>query len=237
MKRKIDLSIVLPVFNEEQNMPLVISKYLSLSKKCNLEVLFVEDGGSKDNTRKIVQQYEKKFPFVKGVFINERGYGISIHKGLLEAKGEFVCWTHADLQTNPEDTIKALNIIKKQKNPKKFYIKGKRYGRPLYDSFFTLGMSILGTLYLGKLLFDINAQPNLFHKSFLTLMKNPPNDFSFDLYSYYIAKKFKYKIVRFPVYFGKRIYGKSAWNSGINARMKFIKRTLAFTFKLKKQLK
>jgi len=68
-------------------------------------------------------------------------------------------------------------------------------------------------------------------------MKNPPTDFAFDLYVYYIAKKNNYEIKRFPVFFGKRIFGESAWNTGWKARIKFTKRTIEFTFKLKKLLK
>ena len=73
--------------------------------------------------------------------------------------------------------------------PEKIYIKGKRYGRPIIDKLVnTLGMSIFETLMLGKIMYDINAQPNIFNKSLLEKMKNPPKDFSFDLYVYYIAK-------------------------------------------------
>ncbi len=98
-------------------------------------------------------------------------------------------------------------------------------------------MSIFETLILRRALYDINAQPNLFHKSFLRFMKNPPIDFSFDLYAYYIAKKENYKVVRFPVYFGKRLYGHSAWDFGLSSKIKFIKRTIKFTFELKNILR
>ena len=101
----------------------------------------------------------------------------------------------------------------------------------------TIGMSIFETVILGEFVYDINAQPNIFHKSLLILMKDPPKDFAFDLYSYYLAKKNKYKIIRFPVLFPRRIYGESKWNTGWKARIKFIKRTMIFTFELKKRLK
>lgn len=233
---EIDYSIVLPVFNEEKNLPLIVEKFVEISKNVNVEVLFVEDGGSSDNTRDALIKINEKHPFIKYVFTNERGYGISIYNGLKKAKGEFICWTHADMQTDPKDTLKAFNLIKKQKNAKKSFVKGKRYGRPLFDSFFTFGMSIFETLLLGTFLYDINAQPNFFHKSFLGIMNNPPKDFSFDLYVYHLAKKKKFKTIRFPVHFGERIYGESAWNDGFKARVKFIKRTIKFSLELKKNI-
>jgi hypothetical protein len=67
-------------------------------------------------------------------------------------------------------------------------------------------------------------------------MENPPNDFSFDLYAYYLAKSNNYKIIRFPVLFPERIHGKSTWNTSLQSKIKFIKRTLDYSFKLKEDL-
>lgn len=236
--KKIKLSIVLPVFNEEKNIPLVIEKYKKIAKLVPFELIFVEDGGSTDNTKTILQKFEKEYVFIKNVFIDSRGYGVSVYKGLKSAKGEFVGWTHADLQTDPNDTLIALDLIKKQEKPNKTYVKGKRIGRPIMDKLInTLGMSFFETIILKKFLYDINAQPNVFHRSFLKFMKNPPGDFSFDLYVYYLAKLNNYNVKKFPVLFPKRIHGESAWNVGMKQRMKFIKRTINFTFKLKRLLK
>lgn len=238
MKKQIKLSIIIPVFNEEKNISLVAEKCAEIINNEDIEILLVEDSGSTDNTREEIKKVMKKYPFIKGVFINERGYGKSIYEGLKSAKGEFLCWTHADLQTDPSDCIKALEIIKKQTNPEKTYVKGNRFKRPFFDKFFEFGMSIFETIILRTYMYDINAQPNLFHKSFFNLMNNPPADFSFDLYVYYLAKKSKYKIIKFPVLFPKRIHGKSKWNAGdFKSKYKFIKRTLNFSFKLKKLLK
>lgn len=237
MADKTELSIVLPVFNEEKNIPKVVEKFHEISRKIKIELIFVEDGGSKDKTRSVIKSLSKKYKFIKPLFIEDRGYGISLYKGLESAKGEFIGWTHADLQTNPKDVLRALILVKGGANPKKTYVKGKRYGRSFFDVFFTIGMAFFETILLRRILWDINAQPNIFHKSFFKLMKNSPEDFSFDLYTYYIAKLNNYKIKRFPVYFGKRKHGESSWNKGFSAKMKFIKRTLAFSFELKKSLK
>ncbi len=236
MKNKLKLSVVMPVFNEEKNIKLIAEKFKKLKYK-NFEVILVEDGGSKDNTRSELLKVSKKNKFIKYLFTTQRGYGISIFNGLKKANGEYLCWTHADLQTDPADTIKALELIKTQAEPEKSYIKGNRYGRPIFDIFFTFGMSIFETIVLKKRLYDINAQPNLFHNSLLSLMTKPPEDFSFDLYTYYIAKINKFNIVRFPVYFGERLHGESSWKTGLGSKIMFIKRTIKFTLSLKKLLK
>ena len=66
--------------------------------------------------------------------------------------------------------------------------------------------------------------------------KNPPDDFSLDLFCYYEAKKQKLKIHRFPVKFDKRLYGHSKWNFGFSSKLKFIKRTIIYSFNLKNKL-
>jgi len=231
------LSVVIPVYNEEDNIPIIIKEYQKYVNKYSFEIIFAADKGSSEKTKKIIKKYSKKHAFINYIISSEKGYGISIFSGLKSAKGEFICWTHADLQTDPNDTIKAFELIKKQKNPKKTFIKGKRYRRPFFDKFFEFGMSVFETIILRTLVYDINAQPNLFHKSFLKLMKNPPKDFSFDLYAYYLTRTNNYHIKRFPVLFPKRIYGESHWNTGMKERIKFIKRTINFTFGLKKHIR
>jgi hypothetical protein len=141
------------------------------------------------------------------------------------------------MQTDPVDVLKALEIIEKQDNPKNSYLKGDRKGRPLFDQFFTMSMSAFETIYLGIKLWDINAQPNIFHKSFFKNIKdNCPKDFSLDLYFLYMAKKKGLDVIRFNVTFPKRIHGESSWNNGLASKWKFIKRTFAFSFQLKKEL-
>ena len=140
------------------------------------------------------------------------------------------------MQTDPADVLRALEIIEKQENPKMCYVKGDRKKRPIFDQFFTVGMSIFETIYLKTKLWDINAQPNIFHRSFYKDLDEVPNDFSLDLFLLYIAKKKGYKILRFNVFFPPRLHGESKWNTGFKSKIKFIKRTIDFSSKLKKHL-
>lgn len=96
-------------------------------------------------------------------------------------------------------------------------------------------MGVFETLYLGKSLFDINAQPNIFPRSFYESWQTPPYDFSLDLYALYMAKVVGLETLRFAVSFPPRIYGESHWNTGLRAKWKFIKRTIQFSTKLKRE--
>ena len=164
-----------------------------------------------------------------------KGYGYGIVQGLKEANGDFIGWTHADLQTDPFDVIKAYKIFEEKKWDKRIYIKGRRKKRTFIENFFTIGMSIFETFYLKEFLWDINGQPNLFSKNFFETWENPPKDFSLDLYALFMAKKQKLDLVRINVLFPKRINGESSWNKGIMSRWKLSKRTLKFSLDLKKK--
>ncbi|MEK3717808.1 glycosyltransferase family 2 protein [Paenibacillus sp. FSL R7-0333] len=231
------MSIIIPCYNEGNNIPLILNKFKNAIKRSDIEVVLVNNGSS-DASREIMDKLipDYKFARVINVEVNQ-GYGFGILSGLKEAQGEYLGWTHADMQTDPYDVIKALDIIESKGSPSNIYIKGDRKNRPLFDRVFTNGMSIFETLYLKQRLHDINAQPNIFHNSFFHSWDSPPFDFSLDLYALYLARQQKLDIVRFNVLFPDRLHGSSSWNTGLLAKYKFIKRTLSFSKKLKGELK
>jgi len=230
---KINVSLIIPCYNEAKNLPFLINRCEKLIEEFPMEVILV-DNGSTDNSEKIIAKHS----VIKLVRVeNNKGYGNGILEGLRNAKGEILAWTHADLQTDPNDMIKGLKYFLNADDHKTIFVKGKRYGRPIVDLFFTLGMSIFETIFLRKFLWDINAQPTIFHKSFFEQWRLPPKDFSLDLYAYFMAKKSELTIKRFPVQFSNRLHGESSWNVNLKGRYNFIRRTLIYSYKLKRELK
>ncbi len=230
------LSIVIPCYNEANNIPLLLERFQKVIRGADIEVVMV-DNGSSDETREILPKLLEKYPFAKTprVEVNQ-GYGYGIIQGLRACSGDFIGWTHADMQTDPADVLKALAVIEKNGEDKNIYVKGRRKGRPFFDRFFTGGMSLFETLFMGEKLSDVNAQPNVFGREFFETWQNPPKDFALDLYALYMARKKGMKVVRFPVLFPERLHGKSHWNNGsFKAKWKFIKRTIDFSVKLKKE--
>lgn len=229
------LSVVVPCYNEAKNIPLILKRFNEvLSGREDVEIILVNNG-STDESHQVIDEVLPLYPFVKLVNIKvNQGYGYGIIQGLKNSSGRYVGWTHADMQTDPADVIKALNLIEDNVDQLVF-VKGDRKGRPLFDRFFTVGMSFFETLYMGIKLNDINAQPNIFPKSFYEEWENPPSDFSLDLYALYMANVKNLKIIRFDVLFPERRYGESKWNTGLGGKWKFIKRTLEFSIKLKRR--
>ena len=231
------LSIVIPCYNEGKNVSMILDNFQHIITRDDIEIVLVNNG-STDETADILEKALPLYSFLSVVHVKKnQGYGFGILSGLEKAKGEYIGWTHGDMQTPPEDVLRALAIIEKAGNSKEIYVKGLRKGRSLFDVFFTFGMSVFETIFLREKLYDINAQPNIFHRSFFEDWKNPPHDFSLDLYVFYLARKKKMNVVRFDCVFANRVHGESHWNKNFYAKWKFIKRTLAFSLELRKRLK
>ena len=225
-------SVVVPCYNEADNIPLILNRFQEITSE-NMEVILV-DNGSTDSSAEILAKLLPQYPFARTVRVDvNQGYGYGILQGLECAKGENIGWTHADMQTDPKDVIKAFEVLERSDSNALSFVKGTRKGRSLFDRFFTIGMSLFETLYMRCWLWDINAQPNVFPKSFFQTWKNPPHDFSLDLYALYMAKQNGLDVLRFNVVFPPRIHGKSSWNTGMGAKWKFIKRTVSFSRELK----
>ncbi len=231
-EERMKLSIVVPCYNEEENIPLLLKRFEEVIKRDDMEVILV-DNGSTDGSARVLSELVPGYAFARTVSIEvNQGYGYGILQGLKECRGEYIGWTHADLQTDPGDIVRALELIEKERGL--VFVKGNRKGRPLFDVFFTVGMSVFETCYLREKLYDINAQPNIFPKVFYDEWQEPPHDFSLDLYALYMARKKGLKVLRFPVIFPERVHGTSKWNTGLASKWKFIRRTIDFSVKLKK---
>jgi len=228
-------SLVIPCYNEAKNIPLLLDRCKTLTEGENIEVILV-DNGSTDNTSEVL---DRLLPSYRGcrstrVEINQ-GYGYGIIAGLKAARGSLLGWTHADMQTDPQDVLSGLDLF--EKHGEDIFVKGRRYGRPIMDVFFTVGMSMFETVLLMRPMWDINAQPTMFSRRFFESWESAPTDFSLDLYAYYEAQEQKIKVYRFPVAFGERAHGFSHWNINWAAKKKFIKRTIDFSFQLRKRAK
>lgn len=234
----VDLSLVIPCYDEEKNVPLIVERIKeTMPKGMRMELILV-DNGSRDNTNKLIRDYAKKYDFVRLVEVKEnRGYGFGVISGLNKARGEFLSFTHGDMQTDPYDAIIAYRLMKNQKDQEKCLAKGVRKKRPFNEKVFEVSVSFVESFILRRPMWDVFAVPSLFHRDFWKLVVNPPLSHSFDVHLYYLAKKRGFDVVRFPVIFPKRMHGKSHWNSGISAKWNFLKMIIRDSTKIKKIVK
>lgn len=107
------LSIVVPIFNEEESVEELIRQIEDAGKKLNkpFEVIFVDDG-STDKTLSILKSFEKKKKYIK-ILSHRRNLGKShaLMHGFHKAKGEYIATLDADLQDNPDEILLLLSYL------------------------------------------------------------------------------------------------------------------------------
>ena len=143
---KTNVSLIIPCYNEAKNLPFLIRRCEKLIEEFPMEIIFV-DNGSKDETAKIIE----KNPFIKLIRIdNNEGYGNGILEGLRNANGEILAWTHADLQTDPNDMVEGLKHFRNSDDQEMIFVKGN-FAHYTFRHDFSKNMRSLagtGTIYI-----------------------------------------------------------------------------------------
>ncbi len=101
--KRIDLSVVIPVYNEEKRIPKTLRDSLDYLKKSKLshEILIVDDG-STDGVLGVVETFRKKKDGPALRILKQgtnRGKGAAVKRGALEARGDMVLYMDADNAT------------------------------------------------------------------------------------------------------------------------------------------
>ncbi|MEQ8624112.1 MAG: glycosyltransferase family 2 protein [Vicingaceae bacterium] len=116
MPLKKDLSVVIPLFNEEESLPELhdwIKKVMN-EHQFSYEVLFIDDG-SVDKSWEVIEKLQASEDGVRGVkFRRNYGKSAALNVGFHHAKGEVVITMDADLQDSPEEIPELYQMITKQ---------------------------------------------------------------------------------------------------------------------------
>jgi glycosyltransferase involved in cell wall biosynthesis len=110
---KKDLSIIIPLYNEEESLPELCAWISKVVKTMDIsyEIIMVDDGSS-DNSWKIIQSLWEQYPIVRG-FRFGRNYGKSaaLDLGFHHCEGKVVITMDADLQDSPDEIPKLYDMI------------------------------------------------------------------------------------------------------------------------------
>ena len=108
-KKNTNLSVIVPVFNEEKTLIQILNQIKYLEKFCNLEILVVNDG-STDKSKEII--LSNQHLFTKAIHLNKNfGKGKAIIEGLKNCIGDYVLIQDADLEYEPKNIKEFLNKI------------------------------------------------------------------------------------------------------------------------------
>jgi len=208
MNRKIDISIVIPAYNEKKRLPRFLSQVISYCKKQTegYEIIVVDDG-SKDETFKIANSYKEQFADLYVVRNKKnRGKGYAVKRGLFRAKGEICLFLDADGSVGPEEIHKNLHYILDEKYDifvgsrvvkNKAQIRKTRWHRKLIGAVFNFCVQT----FLFKDIKDTQCGFKIFRKVIVKPLfsRSHLRGFGFDIEILYLAHKMGYKVKEGPV--------------------------------------
>lgn len=131
-----NISIVIPLLNEEQSLNELYSWIKQVMQKNNFlyEVIFIDDG-STDNSWDVIQKLAAENNEVKGIrFLKNYGKSQALHAGFAKTQGDIVITMDADLQDNPEEIPELYNMITLQGYDLVSGWKKKRYDSVLFKN-------------------------------------------------------------------------------------------------------
>ena len=111
-----DLSIVVPLFNEEESLPELAEWIDRVCEKSGItyEIIFVDDG-STDSSWDVVATLSEKNPAIRGIkFRRNYGKSAALNTGFRETKGSVVITMDADLQDSPDEIPELYRMISQE---------------------------------------------------------------------------------------------------------------------------
>ena len=101
------ISIIIPVYNEQNTVKQIIQKLQKVEYPSPYELIVIDDG-STDKTHEILKSLNN----IK-LLVNNRnsGKGFSLRRGFREAKGDIIIIQDADLEYNPKDHLKLIALL------------------------------------------------------------------------------------------------------------------------------
>ena len=199
---KIDLSIVIPAYNEEKRIGRYLQSIRNHFKKSHLKIeIIVVDDGSKDRTAVIAKKSGAK------VFTNNpnRGKGYSVKRGMGLAKGNVILFADADGATPITEADKFLRLIESGNDVviASRSIKGAKLVKkqPWHRMFVGKTFRLLTVVVTGLEFYDTQCGFKMFSKKAAKKVfpKQTIDRWGFDPEILFIAKKYKFKIKETPV--------------------------------------
>jgi glycosyltransferase involved in cell wall biosynthesis len=160
----VNLSVIVPVYNEESFIGKQLDRILTaLPKDLSVEVIVINDG-SVDSTADVLRNYHDRC-FIIDLHEN-RGKGFAVKRGILESRGEVILIIDADLEYSPKEAMDFVPLIFQEKSSA---IYGNRMHRknPIGHRRYYLGnllLSALASLLYGRVIRDVETGCKIFRK-------------------------------------------------------------------------
>ena len=212
-----DVSIVIPTYNEKENITPLVEKIINVChlNKIEFEIIIVDDN-SPDGTGEIADQLAKKY---KNIIVIHRerklGLGSAYKTGFKKASSEIVVETDADLSHDPNNIPKFIELIRKGAD----VVIGSRYveggtivGWPYQRRLISKSANALANFILGMDVKDVTSGYRAYMRRALNkigIEAVKSEGYAFQLEMVYLARKRKLQIIETPITFVDRKIGTS----------------------------
>ncbi|MBI5177806.1 MAG: glycosyltransferase family 2 protein [Nitrospinae bacterium] len=203
------ISVVIPVYNEAENLPALLDELEAALKDMDYEAVFVDDG-SRDQSFAILKERRERNRRIKIVQFNDNfGQQAAFMAGYQSARGEIIVTMDADRQNDPANIPQFVEKITKEGNAAAF---GWRVNRE--NGFFTRQLpsrmfNALRNRLLQRPLHDYGCALNAFRREFVDELADSPGYLK-HITTYIAAKRVPY--VEVQIQERKRLAGRSHYN-------------------------
>ena len=153
MTQNIDISVVVPLYNEEESLPELVAwiDRVAQSNSLTYEIIMVDDG-STDSSWSVVERLKGDYPAIRGIsFMRNYGKSAALYCGFDMARGDVVITMDADLQDSPDEIPELRRMILEDGYDLVSGWKRKRYdpiGKRWPSKFFNLTARIMSGIKL-----------------------------------------------------------------------------------------
>lgn len=182
------LSILIPVYNEERTIKTVLKKISDLRISGWSKEIVVIDDGSKDNSKKIIKEFQSKS--IKLIEHSKNmGKGEAVKSGIDQASGEYILIQDADLEYSPNDISKLLDPIERKRTKVVYgtrlrrlpdFTRDERSARFFIHYLGNRFLSILTSLLYGTWITDMETGYKLFPREAVKDMIIHAQSFDFE---------------------------------------------------------
>ena len=212
------LTLVIPIFNDLESLETLLDRIEQI-EDLNFDFLIVDNGSS---DKKVFDRIKQGGQHWSGIRTHQNlGFGGGILFGIDSSNSQWVGWMPGNLKIDPRDLPGFISKIDFQANT---FIKAYRVGRKPSARLKTFIAGVIQSSLLRKKMLDTGGTPSICEKDFISNLSNPPQDYVFESFVYFAAKRDGLHIYRPKINYGERVFGASHWQSGLVAEISLMKR-------------
>lgn len=225
------LSLIMPCYNEEDVIGYTIPRLVKAFQDQGYPLeLIACDNGSKDGTRRIIQEMiEEGYPVKLSIVEVNQGYGNGVLQSIPACTGEWIGIIPADGQVDAEDVVRVYESVSRSNG----MVLGKVFRRFRLDGVWRNIVTTLYNLFMLMLWpqigsYDVNGSPKMLHRNVLAAMKLESKDFLLDPEIMIKAGYMGVTVIEMNVFSRMREHGQS--NVQVTTIWMFIRTLLTFRF-------